>query len=265
MATKEKFINQGVQNIAKSNSVINTPTDEKLEECSTKDVNETINCKGSTHVIRNRIKQQYCLIPSSTSTDVVVQKNYATKCNPNYFHMGVKDLTSRQIEDVKDSGFGGLLMTKLKTLPLGIVPWLVQNFNPHNIIQSLGNGNMYYITPDDVHDILGIPIYPGKKIEAVTHHGKGQTKDPSLVKKWMDVLKASKEEDLTLDKVVNAFSEHGNGGDVFKCLFILFSVSSFLSPNSERKVDKSLFKVLEDVSQLDWIGAPLFWIDYVHQ
>ncbi|XP_074267197.1 uncharacterized protein LOC141590507 [Silene latifolia] len=87
-------------------------TDEELEECSDKDNNEMISCKGSPRVVRNRIKQQYCLIPSSTSADICVRKNYATKCNPNYFQMGVKDLTSRRIEDVKDLGFGGLLMIK---------------------------------------------------------------------------------------------------------------------------------------------------------
>ncbi len=70
-------------------------------------------------------------------------------------------LTKQQMEAVKEIGFGGLLEMKITKYPPGILAYLVSNFDPYGWVQWIKTDKLerqYYLSPGDVHDILGLPM-----------------------------------------------------------------------------------------------------------
>ena len=96
-----------------------------------------------------------------------VDKNIYINYKPHLILINGKEqvkLTARQVEDVHDIGFRGLLRMKPFKFPAGIIAFLVAHFDAVNRIQCLPNQPNYNITTDDIYDNFGFPLNPSKQL-----------------------------------------------------------------------------------------------------
>ena len=143
-------------------------------------------------------------------------------------------LTARQVQDVNEIGFGGLLKMKAFRFPPGIIPFLVAHFDAVNRIQRLPNQPNYNITPDDAFDIFGLPLNPNKQL--ITRSKRSENE----VDVWLGKLGFNKPELVTSKEILCLFSKFLEGGDDFKKLFVFYSLSILLAPLPDFKLKKSV-------------------------
>jgi hypothetical protein len=184
-----------------------------------------------------------------------VEKEIRTNCKIWSFMRTVDGekvvLTKQQMEAVKEIGFGGLLEMKITKYPPGILAYLVSNFDPHGWVQWIKTERLerqYYLSPADVHDILGLPINQSNLIQSVFNNKE-------LVTRWRRFFGVGDDEELKTHMVLDKFKDYPEGGDVFKQLFVLYAGSSILAPLPENKIRYNLLPVVEVVSSIssfDW-------------
>ncbi|KAK9664696.1 hypothetical protein RND81_14G061900 [Saponaria officinalis] len=169
--------------------------------------------------------------------------------SPKGFHYVIECLeTAEQLQALEDIGFHGLYWLRVKTLPLHLGYWLLDNFNPFKNCLVLADGEELRLTEKDVRDTLGLPM--GTKEVLVA-------KSSTESKQFSDFYTTWKEQFQTLEKgqvltktlqyqVVNQV----DGGDLFKVNFVVLAVSVLLKNNQNRYVNHRILKSLMNVNEI---------------
>lgn len=156
-------------------------------------------------------------------------------------------LSAKQINDIKEMGFGGLLLLKTDMVPGHLAFWLASTFNPFGC--SLMNGELQ-IRDEDIHLATGIPIGPND----VTIASKFDESDDYVnsVNNWK---RQYRNRTVTNDDVFKRMKDQKEGGDDFKRNFIVYVVCTFLAGVKGVKPSLRVLKCLDDVSvipTLNW-------------
>jgi hypothetical protein len=113
-------------------------------------------------------------------------------------------LTKAQMDSVKEVGFGGMLDIKISKYPPGILAYLVSNFDPYGWVQWIKNDKLerqYYLTPGDVHDILGLPMNQRNFIQSSFNNKE-------LVARWRHFLGVGDDEELKTYMILDKFKDY---------------------------------------------------------
>ncbi|KAH9608229.1 hypothetical protein KSS87_012620, partial [Heliosperma pusillum] len=151
--------------------------------------------------------------------DKMATNKLQTKCRPGQLVELINGLSKEQKEAVREIGFGGLLQLKVTKLPHGILPWILKAFNY--------TCNMVKLKKTD-----------RLKKEWRLRFGVQNSSDPITVKRVFETLRGS-----------------NDSRDEFKKLFVLFSVSVFLAPTSNKTIDLKLVRAVANVENFwayDW-------------
>lgn len=162
----------------------------------------------------------------------------------------IEKLNEKQKQSVRDIGFGGLLELKIKTIPKAILPWLIDAFNERTGILKISKGKEFEITKDDVYDIFLLPRV-GEDVEVIqTGHCKATPTD-NLKEEWRVKFGiGGTNQSIKLNDVSKRLQQTTDDGDDFKKMFVLYSMSTFLSPTSNHCLDFKLLKAVEDVEKI---------------
>ncbi|KAK6163639.1 hypothetical protein DH2020_000503 [Rehmannia glutinosa] len=134
-----------------------------------------------------------------------------------------------------------------------ISPWLIKRFNGASRIFSVDDMRRFVITPDDICDVFLLP----RNNKDVVFYKKGETLDEVIEFKNKVGIDGSSTVGFLKQKLMKDYKE---GGDDFKRLFVLYSLSTLLTPSANRTVDVSCFKSLIDVDGIrhfDWCSLVL--------
>ncbi|KAK6149533.1 hypothetical protein DH2020_017058 [Rehmannia glutinosa] len=181
------------------------------------------------------------------------KSDFLTQCRPKGLFDVVKYLTDSQIEDVKNIGFGGLLNLNIHHLPAQMIPWLVQRFNGKSRLLSIDERTRFVITADDICDVFMIP----RTDREVLVFKQNDSLDPIVEFKKKVGIDGTSSVGTLKSKLMGEFKERG---DDFKRMFVLYSLSTFLTPTANRTIDFSCFKSLLDVDAIahfDWCSLVL--------
>ena len=180
-----------------------------------------------------------------------------TRCRPFHLHKIIQNLTQAQKEAVKEIGFGGLLHLQVQKNPTKMMPWLVERFDTSSRMFEINDRKAFLLTPLDVYDVFCIPMH-GKKVDQCRMRTK-EDKDPDFhfKRELRDLFDAGSE--IHLKDVEEMIVKLVDGGELFKKLFVLHAMSSFLTPTRKRTVDMRLSKAVADVNQIKGYN----WAEYV--
>ena len=136
------------------------------------------------------------------------------KSSPSSLIDAVKVMSEEQREAVIDMGFESLLNMKMHQCPARLGHYLLEMFDDTNLIMRTGKGEIS-LTPQIVHEVLGIPI-GSKSLEEVK---RVKRKNP-LLKLWEEQFGT----DIAKGVVVKKIEETDDDGILFKLNFMtLFS------------------------------------------
>ncbi|KAK9706686.1 hypothetical protein RND81_07G144700 [Saponaria officinalis] len=172
-------------------------------------------------------------------------------------------LNDAQKDAVKAIGFGGLLELTLTSYPTRHVPLFFQAFNDGSYVFRASELKEFMVTKHDVHDCFLLPLGPKDIVQVPTGRFKHSTDDEfkKLKDRWRSEYGVTDPRNhISLGKILSDMEADKEGGDQFRRLFVLFSMSSFLRPTSNNGVDMKLLKAVEDVTvinQYDWCSYVL--------
>lgn len=182
-------------------------------------------------------------------------KSFVTQCRPQSLYDLVKKLNDRQKEDIHSIGFGGLLQLCTPVVPVELLKEFVKRFNGINRMLTINDKHSFVVTVDDVFDVFLLPRVEGK---SVLECQRKEYNCLEIVKRW------SKEYDIDCNTSMKALKAVlltlVDGGDDFKRLFVLFSLSSFLCPSTNRLINFKTVKAVSNVveiSKFDWCSYVL--------
>ncbi|KAH9619668.1 hypothetical protein KSS87_016065, partial [Heliosperma pusillum] len=186
--------------------------------------------------------------------DKMATNKLQTKCRPGQLVELINGLSKEQKEAVREIGFGGLLQLKVTKLPHGILPWILKAFDYTCNMFKLKK-TKFIFTKDDVHDIFLLPRGGNQVVLAQTGNTVSVT-DSRLKNEWRLRFGVQNSSDLiTVKRVFETLRGSNDSGDEFKKLFVLFSVSVFLAPTSNKTIDLKLVRVVANVESIrayDW-------------
>ncbi|KAH9605300.1 hypothetical protein KSS87_009939, partial [Heliosperma pusillum] len=170
----------------------------------------------------------------------------------------INGLSKEQKEAVREIGFGGLLQLKVTKLPHGILPWILKAFDYTCNMFKLKKTE-FIITKDDVHDIFLLPRGGNQVVLAQTGNTVSVT-DSRLKKEWRLWFDLQNNSDpITVKRVFETLRGSNDSGDEFKKLFVLFCVSVFLAPTSNKTIDLKLVRAVANVENI----RAYDWCDYI--
>ncbi|KAH9610215.1 hypothetical protein KSS87_001935, partial [Heliosperma pusillum] len=190
--------------------------------------------------------------------DKMATNKLQTKCRPGQLVELINGLSKEQKEAVREIGFGGLLQLKVTKLPHGILPWILKAFDYTCNMFKLKKTE-FIITKDDVHDIFLLPRGGNQVVLTQTGNTVSVT-DSRLKKEWrlrFDVQNSS--DPITVKRVFETLRGSNDSGDEFTKLFVLFSVSVFLAPTSNKTIDLKLVRAVANVENI----RAYDWCDYI--
>ncbi|KAH9614108.1 hypothetical protein KSS87_021520 [Heliosperma pusillum] len=190
--------------------------------------------------------------------DKMATNKLQTKCRPGQLVELINGLSKEQKEAVREIGFGGLLQLKVTKLPHGILPWILKAFDYTCNMFKLKKTE-FIITKDDVHDIFLLPRGGNQVVLAQTGNTVSVT-DNRLKKEWRLRFDLQNNSDpITVKRVFETLRGSNDSGDEFKKLFVLFSVSVFLAPTSNKTIDLKLVRAVANVENI----RAYDWCDYI--
>ncbi|KAH9624888.1 hypothetical protein KSS87_018372 [Heliosperma pusillum] len=190
--------------------------------------------------------------------DKMATNKLQTKCRLGQLVELINGLNKEQKEAVREIGFGGLLQLKVTKLPHGILPWILKAFDYTCNMFKLKKTE-FIITKDDVHDIFLLPRGGNQVVLAQTGNTVSVT-DIRLKKKWRLRFNVQNSSDpITVKRVFETLRGSNDSEDEFKKLFVLFSVSVFLAPTSNKTIDLKLVRVVANVENI----RAYDWCDYI--
>ncbi|CAH9141436.1 unnamed protein product [Cuscuta epithymum] len=194
------------------------------------------------------------------------EKKLEAACRPYCLIEMFDSLSEKQVKDVKDIGFEGVLNCRISTkINSRLVSWLVNNFDSGSLMFNIASGKEFVVTEADVHDVFLLPWVVGSEVVESqwvrnTKNSKQKTSGQLVMENWKRKFGVTGAGSVNLRKITDAIKEEKEGGDEFKRLFVLFVVSHLLAPTSNRTACLQLVVALEDVGKikdLNWCGYVL--------
>ncbi|KAL8504793.1 hypothetical protein ACS0TY_016109 [Phlomoides rotata] len=180
-------------------------------------------------------------------------RGFVNHCRPRGIYDLVKNLNNQQLEAIKSIGFGGLLKMILTYVPVGVVRMLVWNFNGVSRMMNIGNRHSFLVTKYDICDVFLLPRQDGNDVV-----GMKRNESLEIMAAWKE--KYGIDRVCSLCKLKNVMEEKlADGGDDFKRFFVLYCLSSFLTPTVNGMVDFNAVKSLLDVDKI----VEVDWCSYV--
>lgn len=192
-----------------------------------------------------------------------IAKRVVVKCRSRRLVKLINSLNQVQRESVIDIGFGGLLDMKFSHFPIKATSVFLQAFNDGTHMFKASQTKEFLVTKHDVHDCFTLPYGPNEIEIVPTGRSKLSTDEvyKSIKDCWRTRYGVTNVRDpIPLGKVLEDLEADVEGGDDFKRLFVVFSMSSFLCPTSNNGADIKLLKAVEDVAaikHLDWCSYVL--------
>ncbi|KAK9723965.1 hypothetical protein RND81_05G037600 [Saponaria officinalis] len=179
---------------------------------------------------------------------------FSTKCMPGKLVELIKRLNEEQKQAVRDIGFGGLLELKVTYIPKGIMKLILSAFN-YNSNMFDARKMEFLVTKDDVHDIFLLPRV-GDPVELAQMGNTNDVTDNKLKNEWRRKFGLQNNSDPIMVKLVHEkLMKCNEAGEEFKRMFVMYSMSIFLAPTSNRTLDLKLVKAVQNVTRIrnfDW-------------
>ncbi|KAK9672918.1 hypothetical protein RND81_12G134800 [Saponaria officinalis] len=206
----------------------------------------------STVIDKNQLK-----VAQATSKKLKTSKGKSTE--PNFptlktrmtpkgiFDFINNNLSERQISDIQEMGFEGILKLKTDKVPGQLAYWLVKKFNPFD--SSLMGGQLK-IRDEDIHLAIGIPN--GKKVVVQASKKDESDEYRQSLSRWQSQFNGSM---ITKNDVLSRMTDQKEGGDDFKRNFIVYIVCTFLAGVKGVTPSLRVLKCLDDVTiipELNW-------------
>lgn len=165
----------------------------------------------------------------------------------------MKNLNEKQLEAIKSIGFGGLLTMTVSSMPVTFVKMLVKNFNGISRMLTIDGRHSFLVTKYDICDAFLLPCNDGKDVVEMNRNESLEIMDVWKEKYGIDRI-------YPLSKLKTLLEERlTEGDDDFKRFFVLYSLTSFLTPKSNGMVDFNALKSLLDVEKIGEVD----WCSYV--
>ncbi|XP_021980196.1 uncharacterized protein LOC110876330 [Helianthus annuus] len=97
------------------------------------------------------------------------------RCQPNSYMDTVRRFSKKQIDDVRDMGFGAILDININHISTRLANWLVRNFDEKLDKLNVGH-HQIKITSNTVYEVFGLPKGP-KKVEIIADKRKVKKQD----------------------------------------------------------------------------------------
>jgi hypothetical protein len=142
-------------------------------------------------------------------------------------------LNTNQRDLVKSIGFHHLLDLRCKSIPKGLILWLIQHFDVRTRTVNLPSGSSFILSSLQIHQVLGIPI--------------GGAPLPSFcdesAKKLIRAETKCKGTYPTINELMALITDNLDG-DKFKRIFALFTLSALLCPTSNECASPEFFQAV---------------------
>jgi hypothetical protein len=165
-------------------------------------------------------------------------------------------LNEKQRSDVKQIGFGGLLLLNIKMSYHALAKYFINNYDVSTSVFIVNRYCKYTITEYDVCDIFGLPLTDNDVIKR--SNSSEDMSEYDLFEEWQQKLDCVGNKDISADQLLSKMLlDLIDGGDDFKRFFVMYALITYLAPTSHRTVDLSLLKPLVDVNEiknLNWCG-----------
>ncbi|KAH9610542.1 hypothetical protein KSS87_021091 [Heliosperma pusillum] len=184
---------------------------------------------------------------------------YNNRCKAQSLVDVMAKLSGQRKRAVREIGFGGLLHMKITVVPKGLIDLLIEAFDDESYKVTVSDTKEFVLSHFDVHDMFKLPI-EGNDVELTTTGRSALTEDTVLKQKWRKKFNINGNENIPLNMVSKWFTDNkGACGDEFKQVFVLYALSTFLSPTPKYSVDFKLLKAVEDVKKIKQYN----WSKYV--
>ncbi|KAH9613535.1 hypothetical protein KSS87_009650 [Heliosperma pusillum] len=189
---------------------------------------------------------------------IIKEKEVEGHGNPAALYELIQLLTPAQKKDVEDIGFGGLLELKTNAFYHLMADWLMECYDDVSQMFMFSEKTNFVITKHDVYDVFMLPC---TEMEVrMTSSKKKENPDEGLVEAWRARYNVGPKKDISLDRLRREMLDLVDGGNMFKRLFVLFSMGSFFAPMVHNRVDLRLVRAVEDVEDIvrqDWCSYVL--------
>ncbi|KAG2642201.1 hypothetical protein PVAP13_2KG259258 [Panicum virgatum] len=170
--------------------------------------------------------------------------NFTTKLSLPKFIAVSKSLNANQRDLVKTMGFHHLLDLCCSYIPKNLILWLVSHFDVTTRSFNLPNGYSFTLSAHLVHQVLGIPI-GSSPLSTVN--------DESA--KSMICLETNCNGKYPTINELKTLIDGNLGGDKFKRIFALFTITSFLCPTSSECASPDFFTAIcntDNIISYNW-------------
>ncbi|KAJ0495472.1 hypothetical protein HanIR_Chr12g0609161 [Helianthus annuus] len=172
----------------------------------------------------------------------------------------VRRFSKKQIDDVRDMGFGAILDININHISTRLAYWLVRNFDEKFDKLNVGN-HQIKITSNTVYEVFGLPKGP-KKVEIIADKRKVKKQDKieksqepgnavrdTFIRQWGQNAR------LTHGLIANTMENQRDGGHLFKLNFLVYWMTFFAEITKATLAnDRCLLGVedVEEIKNLDW-------------
>jgi hypothetical protein len=159
--------------------------------------------------------------------------HFTTKLSLPKFIVVSTLLNTNQRDLVQSIGFHHLLDLRCKSIPKGLILWLIQHFDVRTRTVNLPSGSSFILSSLQIHQVLGIPI--------------GGAPLPSFcdesAKKLIRAETKCKGTYPTINELMALITDNLDG-DKFKRIFALFTLSALLCPTSNECASPEFFQAV---------------------
>ncbi|KAJ0926138.1 hypothetical protein HanRHA438_Chr04g0167621 [Helianthus annuus] len=169
----------------------------------------------------------------------------------------VRRFSKKQIDDVRDMGFGAILDININHISTRLAYWLARNFDEKFDKLNVGK-HQIKITPDTVYEVFGIPKGP-KKVEIIADKRKVKKQEKieirdTFIRQWGQNAR------ITHGLIANTMENQRDGGSLLKLNFLVYWMTFFAEITKATLAnDRCLLGVedVEEIKNLDWCSYRL--------
>ncbi|KAF5819635.1 hypothetical protein HanXRQr2_Chr02g0079841 [Helianthus annuus] len=182
------------------------------------------------------------------------------RCQPNSYMDTVKKFSKKQVDEVKNMGFGAILDMNINHISTRLAYWLARNFDEKFDTLNIGK-HQIKITSDTVYEVFGIPkgakpveiIVDKRKVKKVDKIEK--SKEPGNAIRDIFISRWGENARITRGLIATAMDNQRDGGSLFRLNFLVYRMTFFAEITKATTAnDRCLLgvEVVEDIQNLDW-------------
>ncbi|XP_035842231.1 uncharacterized protein LOC118488912 [Helianthus annuus] len=182
------------------------------------------------------------------------------RCQPNSYMDTVRKFSKKQIDEVKNMGFGAILDMNINHISTRLAYWLATNFDEMFDTLNVGR-HQINITSDTVYEVFEIPKGP-KQVEIIVNKRKvkkvekiEKSKEPGNVVRDTFISQWGENTRITHGLIATAMDDQRDWGSLFKLNFLVYWMTFFPEITKVTTAnDRCLLGVeaVEEIQNLDW-------------